>query len=57
MSGLLVVINEILINQMKLGAIQGPDWLDIKSPAYFDQDQGQPNLACLMNKKDALSKS
>jgi hypothetical protein len=45
------------LNQMKLGAIQGPDWLDIKSPAYFDQDQGQPNLACLMNKKDALSKS
>jgi hypothetical protein len=45
------------LNQMKLGAIQGPDWLDIKSPAYFDQDQGQPNLACLMNKKGALSKS
>ena len=28
MSGLLVVINEILINQMKLRTTQDPDWLN-----------------------------
>lgn len=44
MSGLLVVMNEILINQMKLGATQDPDWLnDVFGEGRHDRAKSSAN--------------
>jgi hypothetical protein len=44
MSGLLVVINDILINQMKLGGTQDPDWLnDVFGEGRHDRAKSSAN--------------